>query len=271
MIVLRAFQDIAVDVDGHVATVEIRRGPHNYFDFELIGEIADAFEALDADPACRAIVLAAEGKSFCAGAMLGGGAASSGAQASSDRPDDAFRRDATRLYTEAVRLFRARKPVVGAIHGAAVGGGLGLALVADLRVTCPEARFSANFSRLGFHPGFGLSVTLPALIGPSKANLLFFTGRRVKGAEALDMGLADVLVARDAVRAEAAKLAAEIAASAPLAVAAIRATVRHGLADRVEAAVKRELDEQAWLIQTEDAREGISAMAERRTPRFQGR
>ena len=85
------------------------------------------------------------------------------------------------------------------------------------------------------------------------------------------MGLADVLVAHDAVRAAAGELAAEIATSAPLAIASVRATLRHGLADRIEAAVKRELDEQAWLIQTEDAREGIAAMAERRTPRFQGR
>ncbi|UCE85804.1 MAG: enoyl-CoA hydratase/isomerase family protein [Deltaproteobacteria bacterium] len=270
MAVLKPGKDIAIERDGHVATVEIRRGPHNYFDFELIAEIADAFEALDEDPTCRAIVLAAEGKSFCAGARLGGGGAAD-AEPEGPAAEDPFRRDAARLYTEAVRLFRARTPVVGAIHGAAVGGGLGLALVADVRVTCPEARFSANFSRLGFHPGFGLSVTLPALIGPSKAALLFFTGRRVTGSEAVAMGLADRLVERAAVRPAAVELAAEIAASAPLAVAAMRATVRDGLAERIEAAVSRELDEQAWLIRTADAREGIAAMAERRTPRFEGR
>jgi enoyl-CoA hydratase/carnithine racemase len=265
---VRSFKDIAVELDGQVATVEIRRPPHNYFDFELIAEIADAFEALDADPACRAIVLAAEGKSFCAGARLSGGDASSGAR---EMGADRFRQDSTRLYTEAVRLFSAATPVVGAIHGAAVGGGLGLALVPDLRVTCAEARFSANFSRLGFHPGFGLTATLPALIGPSKANLMFFTGRRVKGDEAVEIGLADVLVPRDEVRSAAAELAGEIAASAPLAVVAVRATLRRGLAERIRAATEHELREQERLIQTADAREGIRAMAERRTPDFEGR
>ena len=88
------------------------------------------------------------------------------------------------LYIEGNRLFRTKKPIVAAMHGAAVGGGLGLAMVADFRVTCPEARFCANFTRLGFHPGFGLTVTLPAVIGPTKAALMFYTSRRVPGDEA---------------------------------------------------------------------------------------
>src|SRR4029079_13312071 len=136
------------------------------------------------------------------------------------------------LYLEAVRLFRTAKPIVGAIHGAAVGGGLGQALVPDVRVTCPQARFCANFTRLVCHPGFGLTVTLPELIGPSKAALMFHTGRRFTGEEAFAMGLADVLVAQDRVRAAATELATEIAHSAPLAVVATRATLRAGLADR---------------------------------------
>src|SRR6185436_20373861 len=121
-------------------------------------------------------------------------------------------------YKEAIRLFRTRKPVVGAIHGAAVGGGLGLALVPDFRVTCAEARFSANFTRLGFHPGFGLTTTLPRLVGVQQAALLFYTGRRIGGQEAQRIGVADLLVAQDQVRTSAIELAREIAASAPLAV-----------------------------------------------------
>src|SRR5262249_13576548 len=110
------------------------------------------------------------------------------------------------------------------IHGAAVGGSLGLAMVGDLRVTCPEARFCANFTRLGFHPGFGLTVTLPAIIGPSKAALLFYTSRRVGGEEAFAMGVADVLVPQHQVRSAALALAAEISENAPLGLAATRAT-----------------------------------------------
>ena len=172
---------------------------------------------------------------------------------------------------EAVRLFRSKKPIVGAIHGAAVGGGLGLALVADFRVACPEARFCANFTRLGFHPGFGLTTTLPEVIGKTNAALMFYTSRRVTGEEAHRMGLADMLVPQDQVRPAALKLAAEIAENAPLGVIATRATMRAGLADRVETATEHELAEQSRLRTTDDFKEGVKAMAERRVPNFAGR
>ncbi|MFP8881906.1 MAG: enoyl-CoA hydratase/isomerase family protein [Myxococcota bacterium] len=271
------FDAIGVQRKDFVATVEIQRGPHNYFDQAMIGEIADAFDALDGDPACRAIVLASEGKSFCAGARLGGGGNRSesrtntgngGAGGQGSSSETAFRRDSGGLYREAIRLFRARKPVVAAVHGAAIGGGLGLALMADFRVTCPEARFAANFAQLGFHPGFGLSVTLPELVGRSHAMRLALTGRRIKGEEALEIGLADRLVALDDVRATAIEMASEIASSAPLAVESIRATLRRGLADRVHEILEHELTEQERLIQTQDAKEGIRATAERRPPVF---
>ena len=127
------------------------------------------------------------------------------------------------------------------MHGAAVGGGLGLAMVADFRVACPETRFCANFTRLGFHPGFGLTVTLPLVIGATKAALMFYTSRRVRGDEAYAMGLADVLVPQDRVRAAAMKLAAEIAENAPLGLMSTRATMRGDLADRVRKATEHEL------------------------------
>ncbi len=255
-----ATPELGVELANAVATVEIRRPPHNFFDLALIRQLAAAFEALDRDPACRAIVLAAEGKSFCAGADFSDASRLTGEGAG----------NTTHLYVEAVRLFACRKPVVGAIHGAAVGGGLGLALVPDFRVACPEARFSANFTRLGFHPGFGLTVTLPALIGPGKAALMFYTGRRVKGEEALAMGLADVLVPQAEVRNAALALAREIAECAPLGVMATRATLRAGLAERVRAATVHELAEQTRLRRTQDFREGVKASAERRTPKFIG-
>ena len=112
--------------------------------------IADGLESLDDDPRCRAAVLCAQGKHFCAGA---------------DFSPEGARYTTEDLYAAAVRIFRTHTPVVAAVHGAAVGGGLGLALAADFRIAAPEARFSANFARLGFHQGFGLSVTLPRLVG----------------------------------------------------------------------------------------------------------
>jgi enoyl-CoA hydratase/carnithine racemase len=260
-----SYKDIGVEKTGHVALVEIKRPPNNFFDVALIREIATAFEALDADGECRALVLAAQGKAFCAGANFGESDRDGGDLLSGPRPG------AANLYIEGNRLFRTKKPIIAAVHGAAVGGGLGLAMMADFRVTCPEARFSANFTRLGFHPGFGLTVTLPEIIGPTKAALMLYTSRRFSGDAAYAMGLADVLVPQDQVRTAALSLAAEIAENSPLGVIATRATLRGNLADRVLAATERELAEQTRLRKTGDFKEGVKAMAERRLPNFSGR
>ena len=254
--------DLGVELADHVATVEIRRPPNNFFDYELIHEIANAYERLDADPRCRAIVLCSEGRHFCAGADF-----SAREKWSRDRLD----RQAGQLYVEAVRVFSCTRPVVAAVQGAAVGGGLGLALSADFRIACEESRFVANFARLGIHQGFGLSVTLPRLIGHAKAALMLYTGRRVKGAEAVEIGLADALADLAEVRSRAFELATEIAHSAPLAVQSIRATLRRGLADAVREATDHELAEQSRLRRTADHEEGVKATAERRFGDFKGR
>lgn len=259
--------DIGIEKTGHVALVEIRRPPNNFFDIPLIKDIAAAFEAFDQDGNIRAIVLAAQGKAFCAGANFGDGAT---LDKEGRRPGEPMP-GVQSLYIEGNRLFRTKKPIVAAIHGAAVGGGLGLAMVADFRVTCPEARFSANFTRLGFHPGFGLTVTLPEVIGKTKAALMFYTSRRVPGEEAYAWGLADVLVPQAEVRAASLKLAGEIAENSPLGLIATRNSMRADLADRVLKATEHELQEQTRLRKTDDFKEGVKATAERRLPNFTGR
>ena len=172
------------------------------------------------------------------------------------------------LYDAAFDLFSKRKPVVGAIQGAAVGGGLGVACFPDFRIAAPEARFTANFARLGFHHGFGLTITLPLLIGNQQALELLYTGRRVKGDEAVEIGLADKLVPLDELRQAAYDFACEIAGSAPLAVESIRNTMRGHLPDAIKAATDNEKAEQDRLRTTNDWREGVNAMNERRTPDF---
>ena len=257
-----SYEHIGVDTAGPIATIEIRRGPNNFIDTDMVGEIADALEIYDRTQDVRAIVLCAEGKHFCAGADFG------------SRGPDGVARTAKRgrhLYKEAQRLWRTGKPIVAAVQGAAVGAGVGLAVMADFRVACPEARFSTNFTRLGFHPGFGLTATLPRLIGEQQAALLMYTGRRITGEDALRIGLADYCVPQDQVRAKAAEVATEIAQSAPLAIIATRETLRRGLADAVARATEREYEEQDWLRNTEDFREGTKAMGERRLPNFQAR
>jgi enoyl-CoA hydratase/carnithine racemase len=188
-------------VSEHVALVEFSRPPHNYFDGTLIEAIADAYEQLDRSNSCRAIVLCSDGKNFCAGANFAG-----------PNPADGD------LYEHAARLFAARLPVVAVVQGAAVGGGLGVALSADFRVASPDSRFSANFARLGIHHGFGVTVTLPLVVGHQRALELLYTGVRLRGEDAHAIGLCDRLVASDRLREKALALAEEIAISSPLAV-----------------------------------------------------
>ncbi len=256
------YEHIATSESGAVATIEVRRGPNNFIDTDMVGEIADALHAYDRMAGVRAIMLCAEGKHFCAGADFGG------------RGPDGVALKAKRgrhLYKEAQRLWTSGKPIVAAVHGAAIGAGIGLAVMADFRVTCPEARFSANFTRLGYHPGFGLTATLPRLVGEQQAALLMYTGRRLTGEQALAIGLADYCVPLEQVRARALELAEEIAASAPLSIVATRETLRKGLAEAVARATEREFEEQAWLRETADFKEGTKAMGERRAPNFQAK
>ena len=243
---------VTTTMTEQVAVIEMHRPPNNFFDEQLLSELAATLHEIDEDPAARAVVLCSEGKHFCAGADL---------------------RDATpatirRIYREAFALFTGRRPIVAAVQGAAVGGGLGLALAADFRVAGPDARFSANFARLGFHHGFGLTVTLPATVGAQRALDLLYTGRNVSASEAYELGLCDRVLGDP--REGALALAAEIAESAPLSVAAIRSTMRRRLAADVHAALDAEAEAQSALLTTADFREGVSAAVARRPPVFTG-
>jgi 2-(1,2-epoxy-1,2-dihydrophenyl)acetyl-CoA isomerase len=245
--------------DDHIATIEFDRSPDNYIDVDLARGIADAIEVLDGDLACRAIVLRSVGKHFCAGARLSPDA--------DDLPSDS----GNPLYDQVARMFTGSVPIIAVVQGAAIGAGLGLALAADFRVASPSARFGATFARLGFHQGFGLTATLPRAVGEQRATEMFYTGRRVKGDEALRIGLCDRLVEHDHLDQTARALALEIAGSAPLAVRAIRTTMRAALADEVSAATGVEHAAQQILRRTDDYREGVAAAAERRPPVFLGR
>lgn len=267
-----AMTDLNVDArtldTDHTVTVEILRGPDNFFDLELLTELADRLCELDADPRCRAVVLTSQGRNFCAGAQLA---------AAPEQSEAAVRQSIEQgieinpLYVQAIRLFAVSIPVVAAVQGAAVGGGLGLAVSADLRVAAPESRFSANFARLGFYPGFGLTFSLPYLVGASAAAELFYTGRRIGGVEAHRLGLCDHLVAdAESIRPKATELAREIAGSALSSLSRLKKELRAELVEGVRAAVRVETAQQNDLLQTRDFAEGIAAMRERRPPRFAG-
>ena len=255
--------EVTVETDGHVAVVCLRRPPHNLLTEPLLRRLADAICSLGGDT--RAAVVCSEGRSFCAGADFRSGEAPDPTDA------QAFAARTGAFYTQAARIFTSPVPLVAAVQGAAIGAGFGLALACDLRVVGTGGFFQANFVRLGIHPGFALSATLPRLLGPGAAADVLLTGRRVGGEEAVALGLAHRVVAAGDERSEAVAVARQVALGAPLAVAATRATLRAGLADEARAAMAHELAEQTLLAGTDDAKEGVAAVLEGRPPRFGGR
>ena len=254
-------EQVEIQRRGHVALLSFQNPPLNFATVGLLRLIADALETLDADTQTRAIVLAAEGKSFCAGADL---VSPNGFGAQGADPLREF-------YDQALRIFACRKPIVAAVQGAAIGAGLGLAVAADFRIASPEARFSANFVKLGFHPGFGLTHTLPRVVGQQRASQMFLTGARYKAEEVASWGLVDRMANAESVRETALGFAEEIAENAPLSLLATRSTLRKDLLEQVRATLVHEHGEQIKLQKTEDFAEGVRAMSERRPGEFKGR
>ncbi len=252
------YTGIQIDIQDHVATLEVCRPPHNFLEIGLMEQIASAYEALDKERDCRAIVLCAQGKNFCAGNDF-------------SRPDaDVTNTSAAKypLYAIGARLFATSKPSVAAVQGAAIGGGLGLALAADFRVAAPSTRVSANFVLLGLHQGFGITFTLPRVVGQQQALRMLYTGRRYTGTEGYKMGLFDELVPEEQLRQRAWDLAREIAIAAPLAVQSVRATMRRGIFDEYVRTTDHESAEQMRLRATADFKEGVLSVSERRMGRF---
>lgn len=247
---------------GHVAQITFSRPPHNFASPALLARIADAVVLCDEDPEVRCTVLASEGRSFCAGADLAG---------DEDVTGEAGMKTIGQFYEQAERLFRRRKPMVTAVQGAAIGAGLGLALAADFRVAAPAARFSANFTRLGFHPGFAITVTLPRVVGETRAGWMMLSAERVKADQALAWGLADRVVEPESLLEAAHAMAAEISVNAPLALLSVRATWTGDLGDRAAAAMRHEHAEQTMLKTTQDYAEGVASVFERREAKFVGR
>lgn len=253
--------NVTLSVEGGVGTIRFANGEFNYATVPLMRGIADRLEEADADHAVRAVVLLSQGKVFSAGGDL---ATKGGFGTDASDPIRAF-------YDQVLRLYGTAKPIVAAVQGAAVGAGLGLAVAADFRVAAPEARFAANFVKLGFHAGFGLSVTLVRLIGEQRAAEMMLTGERYKAEVVGPWGLVDHLADASTLPHAATDLARRIAANAPLSLIATRRTLRGNLHDRVRAALDYEHAEQMKLIGTADYAEGLKAVGERRPGNFTGR
>ena len=231
-------------------------------------ELLDAFAAVSArvraDAGARAVVVTGTGSAFSAGGDL----------RSTLQRNDSDRAPHERsfgMYEPFLSLLDVEVPVIGALNGHTIGGGLGLALVCDLRIGALEGKYGANFVRLGIAPGMAISYLLPRLIGPARASELLLTGRLVDGREAERLGILNRAVPAADVMTEAMALAREIAAAAPRAVRATKRALRRGLDLAARDAARFDAYAQAETLATEDAREGIAAMLEKRVPKFTGR
>ncbi|MGB8221993.1 MAG: enoyl-CoA hydratase/isomerase family protein [Polyangiales bacterium] len=231
-------------------------------------ELLDAFsvaigEALR-DDGIRCLVITGTGRCFSAGADL----RSSMQRSDLGKPSS----DASfAMYEPFLQVLDVEVPVIAAMNGHTVGGGFGLTLLADIRVANVGAKYGANFARLGIHSGLGISYLLPRLVGVAQASELLFTGKLIRGDEALRIGLVTHAEEAEQVLPTAMSLAGEMAASAPAAVQQMKASIRRGLRWEIREAALQEAELQAASLTTEDAKEGVSAVLEKREPEFNGR
>ncbi|WP_326639378.1 enoyl-CoA hydratase-related protein [Streptosporangium sp. NBC_01755] len=259
---------VLLDLDsGGVARLRLNRPEAaNGMDVPFLRGLYTAVMRCHGEPDVRAVLLTGEGRNFCAG-----GDVKTFATKGEGLPD--YLREATSwLQISVSALMRLQAPVVAAVHGfAAGGGGFGLVCAADLVVAAESAKFMAGATRVGMAPDAGVSVTLPRLVGLRKAMEITLTNPVLTAAEALEIGLITKVVADDTLLDEGLALARALAAGAPRALAATKRLLWDGLGANVEARLPEEARTVADLSGTADAREGLAAVIERRSPLFTGR
>jgi enoyl-CoA hydratase/carnithine racemase len=258
---------VLYSVADDIATITLNRPQNrNSMTPDVMAGFRDAVAQAAGDRSLRCVVINGRGASFCAGADF------RSASPAESKPDDAVP-DYERLfrtYEPFLEVFDLPMPTIAAMNGHAVGGGFGLALVCDLRVANRDAKYGANFAKLGFHSGMAISHLLPRIVGVPLAADMLFSGRLVSGAEAAGIGLAHEAVAAEAVLDAAMRRARAVAACAPEAVRLMKRSLYGGAGWDPRSAARAEAFAQAATMRTEDAREGIRALLEKREPRFTG-
>lgn len=243
----------------HVVELVLNRPENrNSMTPEMLDSFDAALDRLMAESGVRVVVISGRGSSFCAGADF----RSSLLEDVAD-PDDHYP-----VYEPFLRVLSLEMPVIAAMEGHAVGGGFGLALVCDIRIASEEARYGANFVRLGLAPGMGISYLLPRLIGTPLALEYLLTGRLFDGATGQRIGFANHAVSADQVLPTARAIAAQIAVASPTAVAMTKRAVHRGLDSGALEHARIEAKEQAWTASLPDFEEGVAALLDKREPGF---
>jgi enoyl-CoA hydratase/carnithine racemase len=229
----------------------------------LVAELGAEAERAAADPAVRAVVVTGAGtRAFCAGANL---------KERQGWTEADVRRWLVELHEGLRAIERCPKPWIAAVNGLALGGGCELALACDLRVVDPAAQLGLTEVKIGVIPGGGGTVRLARVIGLGRARDLILTARRVPADEALQLGLANRVSGTGDSVVAALKVAEEIAANAPVAVAAAKASIEETWDLALDAALERERQQYEKALLSEDRLEGLKAFAEKRAPRWRGR
>ena len=250
--------------DGMVGVITLDRPDNrNSMTPELLDAFAVASASAKADAEIRCLVVTGTGNCFSSGADFRSNLQRDTSEAPHER--------SYAMYVPFLSLLDIDVPVIGALNGHAVGGGFGLALVCDIRIGALDAKYGANFVKIGLAPGMAISYLLPRLVGMARANELLLTGRLVDGREAEALGILNRAVPAADVMREAMAMATTIAGNAPLAVRATKAGIRRGLALTVREAAREEAVAQAETVATADCIEGVTALLEKRPPVFRGR
>ena len=232
-------------------------------------EIVRAVAEIRADREARVVVLTGAGKSFSAGGDLGMLARDTGARSADGGPS--MKGAPADFYRRYLSVRELDVPTIAAVNGHAIGAGLCLALACDMRIAVDSAKMGMTFSRLGIHPGMGGTYLLPRLVGTAVACELFFTGRIFDAIEAERLGIVNRAVPADGFAAAVGDLAGAIASAAPIAVRMTKSSIYRGVDHSLAQMIEFEGLSQGYTFTTEDAKEGVNAILEKRTPKFSGR
>jgi len=264
------FEDLRYDTNGHIATITLDRPEaRNAYSAAMVTSLVAALDAAEADDSVRCIILSANGKSFHAGGDLK--AMRDGTGMFSGAPLALRRQYIDGIQTIPKRFAACDKPIIAAVNGAAIGAGLDLACMCDLRVASTKAKFGSTFVKVGLVPGDGGAYFLARVVGFPRALELVLTGRLIDPQEALQIGLITQLVEPDALADAALALANQIAANAPLAVQMTKRAAYRSWDSNVDTALELAATYQGMVQNTEDHQRAVAAILGKSKPEFVGR